>query len=267
MYLSLRATDDDLARLIGNAIRTARVTARWTQAELARRLGVTQSAVSRLETGASSSLDVGLASAAFRLMGIRVSVDAATPGLVRRREQNDFVHARCVVYAARHLQNDGWDTRLEIEVGRDRYRGWIDLLAYRAADRSLFCAELKTELDDVGRIQRTLAWYGRSAGDAARRLGWRPRSIATGLLVLASAENDLRISRNVELFAREFPTRSRELATWFATSGMSTPRTSLAMIDPRSRRAAWLRSTTVDGRRSPAAYADYGAAAEALKRR
>lgn len=267
MHSSLRATDDDLARLIGHAIRSARFIARWTQAELARRLGVTQSAISRLETGASSCLDVRLASAAFRLLGIRLSVDAATPGLVRRHEQNDFVHARCAAYAARHLQKAGWDVRLEIEIGRDRYRGWIDLLAFRAADRSLFCAELKTELDDVGRIQRTLAWYERSAGDAARRLGWRPRSIATGLLVLASAENDLRIRRNAELLAREFPTRSRELASWFVTPALSTPRPSLALIDPRSRRADWLRSTTLEGRRSPAPYADYRAAAEALKRR
>jgi len=170
---ALRASEDDLASLIGRSIRTARLAARWKQAELARRLGTTQSAVSRLETGSSSCIDIRLASAAFRLLGIRTSVDSATIGLVGRREQSDFVHARCSSYVASRLRADQWEVGLEVEVGSGRYRGWIDLLAFRAIDRALFCGEIKTELDDLGRIQRTVSWYEREAWEAARRMGWR----------------------------------------------------------------------------------------------
>jgi transcriptional regulator with XRE-family HTH domain len=264
---SLRAAGDDLALLIGNSIRSARLAARWTQAELARRLGTTQSAISRLETGAGSCLDVRLATAAFRALGIRMSVDAATLGLVGRREQNDFVHARCADHVARHFVAAGWDVRLEVEIGSDRYRGWIDLLAYRTVDRSLFCGELKTEIDDLGRIQRTLAWYERESWDAARRIGWRPRSVTSGLLVLCTSENDARVSANAHLLDQIFPGRARDLSAWLSSAGNGPRPSSLAMIDPRSRRIEWLRATKSDGRRSPAPYENYRVAAEALRRR
>ena len=264
---SLRAASDDLAPLIGNSIRSARLAARWTQAELARRLGTTQSAISRLETGVGSCLDIRLASAAFRALGIRMSVDAAALGLVGRREQNDFVHARCANHVARHLQAAGWDVRLEVEVGSGRYRGWIDLLAYRTVDRSLFCCELKTEIDDLGRIQRTLAWYERESWDAARGIGWSPRSITSGLLVLCTSENDARAIANAQLLDQAFPGRARDLSSWLTSAGMGSHPPSLAMIDPRSRRVDWLRGTRSDGRRSAAPYENYRAAAEALRRR
>ena len=264
---SLRATDDDLASLIGGSIRSARLAARWTQSELGRRLGTTQSAISRLETGAGSCLDVRLASAAFRVLGIRLSVDATTLGQIGRREQSDFVHARCAAQGARRLQTDGWDVRLEVEIGSGRYRGWIDLMAFRSVDQALFCGEIKTELDDLGRIQRTVSWYEREAWVAARRIGWRPRSVTTGLLLLCSSENDARASANAQLLKQAFPGRARELRTWLTTAGTGPCPTSLAMIDPRSRRIDWLRATRSDGRRSAAPYENYRAAAQALRRR
>jgi transcriptional regulator with XRE-family HTH domain len=261
---SMRAADDDLASLIGGAIRSARLAARWPQSELARRLGTTQSAISRLETGGASCIDVRLASAAFRELGIRTSFDSATIGLVGRREQHDFVHARCSSYAAARLRSDQWEVCLEVEIGSGRYRGWIDLLAFRSMDRALFCGEIKTEIDDLGRIQRTVSWYEREAWQAARRIGWRPTSTTTGLLVLMSTENDARIQANREILRRAFPSRAGDLARWLATSGEISPPSALAMIDPRSRRIDWLRPSTSDGRRSSAPYRDYRDAARRL---
>jgi transcriptional regulator with XRE-family HTH domain len=255
----------DLAREIGRAIRSSRIEAGWSQRELAARLGTSQAAISRLESGSGPYLDVRLASAAFELLGIRMQLDGATLGLAGRREQRDLVHARCCGHVARRLARLGWDVRQEVEVGSGRYRGWIDVLAYRPTDRCVFCAEIKTEIDDMGRIQRTLAWYERETWTAARRLGWRPKTVSSALLILCSTENDARVRANREILGQTFPARARGLGSWLATPGIPAPARGLAMIDPRSPRREWLRATTTDGRRTPATYADYRAAALTMR--
>ncbi|MEO5940246.1 MAG: hypothetical protein ABIQ76_05100 [Candidatus Limnocylindrales bacterium] len=162
---------------------------------------------------------------------------------------------------------DGWDVRHEVEIGSSRYRGWIDLLAYRVVDRALLSIEFKTEVDDLGRIQRTMGWYEREAWTAARQLGWRPRSARSALLVLCSAENDARIQANRSMLLRSFPGRAAEMGAWFADSAAPIGAwPGIAMIDPRSRRSAWLRPSMSDGRRSAAPYSDYRAAALAMRR-
>ena len=256
----------DIGGEIGAAIRSSRTDIGWSQRELAERLGTTQSEISRLETAARCHLDTRLASMALELLGIRIQFDGATLGLAGRREQRDFVHARCCGHVARRLGGLGWEVRQEVEVGTGRYRGWIDVLAYRAVDRSLLCGEIKTEIDDLGRIQRTLTWYEREAWNAARSFGWRPRKVVSALLILCSTENDARVTSNRELLAQTFPVRARELHSWLAAPGTTFPTRSLAMIDPRTRRIEWLRPSTSDGRRSRAPYADYRAAAGALRR-
>lgn len=254
-----------IGRECGIAIRSSRIEIGWSQREIAERLHVSQAAISRLEAGTGPYLDARLASAALDLLGIRMQLDGATLGLAGRREQRDLVHAKCCGHVARRLGRLGWDVRQEVEIGTGRYRGWIDVLAYRPTDRSLLCGEIKTEIDDLGRIQRTLTWYERDAWDAARRLGWRPLKVCSVLVLLCSSENDARTHSNKEILGQAFPARARELGVWIDTPGAAVPPRALAMIDPRSLRAAWLRPTTSDGRRSPAPYANYRAAAEAMR--
>jgi transcriptional regulator with XRE-family HTH domain len=256
---------EDIGKRIGATVRATRRVVGWSQRELAVRLATSQSAIQRLEAGGQRFVDVRLASAALALLGIRMELDGSTLGLAGRREQRDLVHARCCGHVARRLGGLGWEVKQEVEVGTGRYRGWIDLLAYCPADRCLFCGEIKTEIDDVGRIQRTLSWYEREAWDAARRFGWQPRKVCSALLVLCSSENDARVSNNREMLAQSFPARARDLGDWFSSPGNAVPARGIAMIDPRTRRAEWLRRTTSDGRRSPAPYANYAAAAASMR--
>jgi hypothetical protein len=201
----------------------------------------------------------------MQLLGIRMQLDGDTIGLAGRREQRDLVHAKCCGHVSRRLGALGWDVRQEVEVGSGRYRGWIDVLAYRPRDRCVLSGEVKTEIDDLGRIQRTIAWYEREAWDAARQLGWRPKTVTSALLILCSTENDARVRANREILDQAFPVRARELQLWLTEPGAAVaPRRGLAMVDPRTRRSDWLRPATSDGRRSRAPYADYRAAAAAL---
>lgn len=258
----------DIGKQIGTSIKDARESIGWPQRELARRLATNQSKIQRLESGFAQHLDARLASAAFGVLGIRMSLDNATAGLAQRREQRDFVHARCCGHVAHRLPASGWEVLQEVEIGSGRYRGWIDLLAFRAADRCLLCIEVKTELDDLGRIQRIMGWYEREAWAAARRAGWRPAMVRSVLVVLMSAENDARIQANRSMLLGAFPGRPADLGPWVADSTAKLPPwPAMALVDPRSRRTDWLRPSRTDGRRSPAPYADYRDAAGALRGR
>jgi hypothetical protein len=102
-----------------------------------------------------------------------------------------------------------------------------------------------------------LNWYQREASRAARRFGWRPERVGSALLVLESRENDLLISTSRVTFKHGFPGRATELRTVIDGAGSPVASRFLAMIDPRSRRSTWLRSTASDGRRSAPPYEDY----------
>jgi transcriptional regulator with XRE-family HTH domain len=261
---SQAAPELDLAQVIGATVKTAREEARWSQDELSERLQISQSMISRLEAGRCRFLDMRLASSALDLLGVRVSFDGQTIGLAGRREQNDFVHAACAGYSARRLTPLGWQVRLEVEVGSGRYRGWIDVLAFHEERRCLLVIEIKTELDDVGRIQRTLGWYGREAWEAAQSFGWRPRTATRALVLLDSVENDARVQANRGALKAVLPGTARDLEELVIGSRTADLRGAIALIDPRSRRRSWLRSARTDGRRTAAPYADYRDAAEKL---
>ena len=153
---SLPSSEPELGTLIGAAIKAMRLDVSWTEREFAARLRTNQAAVHRLEAGRQRHIDSQLATAALRLLGIRVSVDSNTPGRAGRREQRDAIHARCVGYVTRQLTQRGWEVRSEVEIGEDRYRGWIDVLGYRSSDGAILVIEVKTQIDDFGRVLRSL---------------------------------------------------------------------------------------------------------------
>lgn len=263
-WSSRERPESGLGARIGSAIKSTRLGFGWTERDLAHRLGSNQSAIHWLELGSQRHLDVQLATTALDLLGIRVTIDANLVGLAERREQRDLVHARCVGYVVRQLRQRGWAVRTEVEVGEGRFRGWIDVLAFRGSDGALLVIEIKTEVEDFGRILRTLWWYVRSSLAAASAIGWRPRSIVPCLIALATIETDARLISNVELVRNALPGGAVALAEWIDDERAQRPAPSVGLIDPRSRRAAWLWGTRSDGRRSVAPYRDYADAARRL---
>lgn len=184
-----------------------------------------------------------LLSALGLTVNLRVDLPFADP------RQRDAGHARCVAYVQRRLERDGWLVQREVEIVHGRSHGWIDLLAFNPHTRTLLVVEVKTELHDVGRIERTVGWYEREAWAAAHRLGWRAAHVRGLLLVLASEASDVVIVANRQALAQSFPTRAMAVLT-AGTRG-------LALIDPSSRRRDWLLRSRADGRRSAAPYRDY----------
>jgi transcriptional regulator with XRE-family HTH domain len=231
-----------------------------TQQTLADAVGVSRAHVSAIESGrANPSLDL-VARIAERL-GIELDFVARQP-LILAPLKHDLVHARCSGYIDRRLRRTGWDVRREVEVIHGRSHGWIDLLAFDPRTRTLLVIEVKTRLDDLGAVERQLAWYERSALDLARRTGWRADRICGWLIALASDEVDAAIRANNETMRAAFPMRADGMMGVLdrrPSPGASSR--GVALIDPSSRRRVWLLKSRSDGRRTAAPYRGYADAA------
>lgn len=249
----------------GATVRATRIEIAWSQRELSRRSGVAQSMICRLETGRCRDLRLGVLDRLFVALGVRYWLGIDPPAI--HRLQRDFVHALCSAQVGRRLNAAGWLVEREVEIGSERIRGWIDLLAYHPASGTLLVIEVKTEVADLGAVERSIRWYEREATRAARRFGWRPLAVASALLVLESQANDELIRLSAAAFNVGFPGRAPELRSVIAGGAPPAGRRFLAMIDPRSRRANWLRATRSDGRRTGAPYVDYIDAARLLEPR
>jgi hypothetical protein len=165
----------------------------------------------------------------------------------------------------RRLRAVGWQTRREVEIASDRSHGWIDLLAFDPRTRVLVIVEVKTWLDDIGAIERQLAWYERVAKGVASGIGWQPDRVMSWLLVLASEEVENSLRRYRDLFRIAFPRRALDMRLDLTEPTRIAPAArGLALIDPTSRRRDWLMPSRSDGRRTKAPYVDYADAARRL---
>ncbi len=222
--------------------------------DLSERAGVSRQMVGAVEAAtANPSLDV--VSALLDGLGIELDLVATGPVLIGGR-QHDAAHALCSAYVYRRLEAAGWELAREVRIESGRYIGWIDLLAFHEPTGALLVIEIKTRLDDVGAIERSMDWHVREAARAARRLGWRPRNSAGWLLALASHEVEDPLRSRRPIWDRAFPKRATELAIAIADPHLVTGR-GLALIDPRSRRQDWLIRARIDGRRSESPYRGY----------
>lgn len=251
-------THRDLRAAIARSVRETRLAIGWSQDQLGRRANLSGSMVGKAER-AEGDLSLATTAALFDALGIQASLDLRAPFLADRQRQLEPAHARCVAYAQRRYERVGWLTAREVEISHGRSHGWIDLLAFDPQSGALVVNEIKTEIEDEGRIERTMGWYERAAWEVARNLGWRPRFVVGCLLLLDTERNHERIRGNREAFATGFPVRASALTSWLGDPRRPwpAPARALALVDPLSRREAWLRATTSDGRRTPAPYEDY----------
>jgi transcriptional regulator with XRE-family HTH domain len=252
-----------LAEQFGRTCRRVRIELDLTQQAVADALGVSRTFIARVEL-ARTPVDLGVVERIGQVLGIRAELTLIPPRFLTERRSHDRVHAWCVTYVARRLVAAGWQVAREVDVSDGSIHGWIDLLAFDPRSGTLVVLEVKTLLADLGALQRQVSWYERRALTAARSLGWRPRRFGTWVLCLASAEVEAVLRTHGDVFERELPSRAPAMLA--AVAGEAWGGRGLALIDPSSRRRAWLIRTRLDGRRSPAPFADYADAARRLGR-
>ena len=243
--------------------RDTRVMLDVTQAGLAASVGVSRAHIASIETGrANPSLD--LVHRIGSALGLELQLVSRTPAVLNSPAQRDLVHAWCSGYVERRLSAAGWDCQREVTILRGRTRGWIDLLAYDPRRRLLLVVEVKTSIDDMGDIERQLDWYLREAPTLARSLSWHPVMTVGWVLALATTSVDEVLRRNRPVVARGFPGRARDMRLIAMGADVESAPRGIALIDPRSRRKAWLLSSAIDGRRTSAPYRDAAEARSVL---
>lgn len=273
------STARSLALTLGGVVRRTRLSLRATQSRVGEAAGISQSAVSLIERGRLTGVSLQVVADLCDALEIHAGWNLGPPlvagaggpfgsHLAPDERQRDRAHARCTGYIRRRLEQASWTVAQEVEVVTGRSHGWIDILAFDSASGTLLVGEVKTELRDIGAIQRVMAWYQREGPSAAHRRGWRARHVVSCLFILETEENDQRITQNRELLGQAFPARSRAVAPWLAgpSTGMAAP-AALVMFDPTARRRVWVRGARVDGRRSAAPFADYRAFVKRLEAR
>lgn len=266
---TLYLDDVGLRGTIGALIRQSRNLIGWTQRELADRAGTSHTAIWRIETAQPGPMDLAVVERVLAKLGMRCSLGVDDRHLEDRRRQRDAVHGVLNGFLARRLmRKGGWlPPATEVPIGTDAPRGWIDLVAFRPADRSLLVDETKTDILDMGALQRSVAFYEREAPKVAVALGWRPVRTVVLVLGLDSRAIGRRLDDNRDLVTTAFPGEVVRMAAWLADSAAPRPRGwTLAVADPAVRGETWLRPTTLGPRRRPPAYEDYADAARRLLR-
>jgi transcriptional regulator with XRE-family HTH domain len=262
--------------------RQARADLDVTQRELAAAVGVSRTYVAAIEGGRANP-SLALVDRIGAALGIEFELIGASPIVPfgEAKRPRDGMHARCSGYVQRRLAGHGWLVAREVEVREGRFHGWIDLLAFDPRTGVLLVIEVKTSLDDIGRLERQLGWYERLARTTEPARGWRPRELASWVLVLATTEVDVAMSMHRDVLRRAFPCRASEMRAVLAGGrptvlqpavvgpavsgmGLSLQGRAIALVDPRSRRRDWLIPSRSDGRRWPAPYLDLAAAKRIL---
>lgn len=245
-----------LGPFVARTVRDGRRAFGWTQRELADRAGVSQSAVSRTERRVVDFVSLAEVAGLLDALSIRIDASVRVPLVAGGPAERDATHVRLLTHADGRFRRCGFETAREVPVGRDRVRGWIDLLAWRARDRTVLMVEVKSDIYDVGTLERQVAWYERETWDAARTLGWRPSRVVVACLALASKHNADLVRTHADAFRHRFPSSPAQLAALLVGQVLGPGSRTLAFIDPRRRHRSWLLPTPLSGGRPVLPYAD-----------
>jgi transcriptional regulator with XRE-family HTH domain len=239
---------------LGSAFRAARLDRGLTQAQVGKAAEISRSMVAAIEAGdCAATLEV--LDRAARALDSTLVVELRPGLVVGRSDQQDAVHAAVVAAVRRWLERRGFTCIVEVPIVDGRIRGWIDLLACDPVSGRLVVVEVKTELRDLGGLQRQVGWYVRAAPGAVAAVGWRPTRVVAMVVFLATVENDARLDAQRDAICSTFPLRGRAL--FGALAGEMHDGWGIAMVDPRRRGSRLWMGLRLDGRRTPAPYASY----------
>lgn len=199
---------------IGRIARALRHRLGWRQIDVARRAGVSQPQVSRLERGQLDGLAVATIARTF------AALDADLVQIVRWRGGEldrllDEGHASIVGRLATYLAARHWEPQVEVSFAVFGDRGSVDRLAWHPSTATLLVIEVKTEIASVEKtIRRHDVKWRLGAGLARERFGWRAARVARLLVLPGTTTARSRVARHEAVFSRAYPLRGARLRAW-----------------------------------------------------
>ena len=198
---------------MGRILRALRRRRGWRQVDLARRVGVSQSVVSRVEAGHLGGVSFDRLRRLFASVEARLELEPRWRGAELERF-NDEAHAEAVSAVALVLESMEWAVGFEVTYSDYGERGSIDILAVRADRRCALVVEVKTDLPSAEQMARKLDEKARlGPGIVERREGWRPASIGRVIVMPENAALRRRFEATPVL-VRLFPLEGRGVRRW-----------------------------------------------------
>jgi transcriptional regulator with XRE-family HTH domain len=199
---------------LGRIARALRHRLGWRQIDVAKRAGVSQRKVSRLERGQVDNLPVGTIARVF------AALDADLVQIVRWRGGEldrllDEGHASVVGRIAAYLEARAWEVQVEVSFAVLGDRGSVDLLGWHPSTETLLVVEVKTDITSVEEtIRKHDVKWRLGARLGADRFGWRPAHVARMLVLPSTTTARARVARHDAVFSRAYPLRGSLLRSW-----------------------------------------------------
>jgi len=183
------------------------------QIDVAMKSRVSHTTISRIERGHLEAMTMRTIRAVAGMLEIRADLAPWS----RLGDATRFAtagHAALVEAVIVELVSLGWEARPEVSFNNYGERGFIDILAWHSAARTLLVIEVKTVIVDVGETVGILDRKRRLSVEVAAKLGWLPQHVSCALVVQEGRTNRRRIVGHRATFRSMLPLDGRSLRAY-----------------------------------------------------
>lgn len=233
-----------IAVSLGRAVRVSRLESGLSQAQVADRIGVHQSWISRIELGRGGSAGLDIWIAIGSALGRPLAIALSRP-LGEERRPLDAGHLEIQEHLLSLARRTGRSAVFELPTRPADPRHSIDVCVRDAAARILFIEEAWNTFTDLGAAIRSTRRKEAEAADVSTAIGHGdPFRVATVWVVRDTAANRALLARYPHVVRSAFPGASRTWAQALCSGAAPPVLPGLVWFDASTRRLHEWRTST-----------------------